>query len=334
MLKTRVTELFGITYPIIGGCMQWITGPEFTAAVSNAGALGIMSSAMFPTQEEFRAALRKLKSLTDRPFAVNLNLFPALRPIDNDLYLDIMLEEGGVGIVETSGSRPPEELLARLKENGITLMHKCTSVHHALIAESMGYDAVTVFGTEGGGHIGDYGLTTMSMVPRTVDLLRMPVIAAGGIADGRGMAAALSLGAEAVLIGTRLLMTDECPIHPDIKRRLLEAGEMDTLPILGSVHNVLRVWKNQAALKVAELEAEGAGFEEILKVVAGAVTRNMFEVGDADAGIVVCSQSIGIINDVKPVRDVIGDMAREAEEITGRVTSSASELEVTDDERL
>jgi NAD(P)H-dependent flavin oxidoreductase YrpB (nitropropane dioxygenase family) len=324
LLTTRITELFGITHPIIGGCMQWITGPEFTAAVSNAGALGIMSSAMFPTQEEFRAALRRLKELTDKPFAVNLNLFPALRPIDNDLYLDIMLEEGGVGIVETSGSRPPEELLARLKDNDITLMHKCTSVHHALTAESLGYDAVTVFGTEGGGHIGDYGLTTLSMVPRAADLLRIPVIAAGGIADGRCMAAALSLGAEAVLIGTRLLMTDECPIHPEIKRRLLEAGEMDTVPILGSVHNVLRVWRNQAALKVAELEAGGAAFEDILEIVAGSVTRNMFEVGDADAGIVVCSQCIGIIDDIKPVRDVISDMAREAEETAKRVVSPPS----------
>lgn len=304
--------------------MQWITGPQFTAAVSNAGALGIMSSAMFPTQEEFRAALREVKKLTDRPFAVNLNLFPALRPIDNDLYLDIMLEEGGVGIVETSGSRPPEELLARLKENDFTLMHKCTSVQHALTAQSMGYDAVTVFGTEGGGHIGDYGLTTLAMVPRAADLLGIPVIAAGGIADGRGMAATLSLGAEAVLIGTRLLMTDECPIHPEIKRRLLKAGEMDTLPILGSVHNVLRVWRNQAALKVAELEAGGAAFEDILEIVAGSVTRNMFEGGDAEAGIVVCSQSIGIIDDIKPVRDVIRDMAREAEETAGRVASSAS----------
>jgi nitronate monooxygenase len=317
LLKTRITELFGIEYPIIGGCMQWITGPEFTAVVSNAGALGIMSSAMFPTLEEFRTALRKLKGLTDKPFAINLNLFPALRPIDNDLYVDVILEEGGVGIVETSGSRPPAEILARLKESGIVLMHKCTTVHHAAIAEEMGYDAVTVFGSEGGGHIGDSGLTFLSMVPRAADMLRIPVIAAGGIADGRGLAAALALGAQGALIGTRLLLSEECPIHAGIKRGMLAACEEDTVTVLGTVHNTLRVWKNLAAEKTVELEKEGAAFEEIIKVVAGSLTRNMFETGDPDAGIIVCSQDIGIISEIKTVGEIVAGMAREAEAVAG-----------------
>jgi len=295
--------------------MQWITDPDFTAAVSNAGALGIMSSAMFPTQEKFREALRKLKKLTDRPFAVNLNLFPALRPIDNDLYVDAILEEGGVGIVETSGSRPPAALLARLKERGIVLVHKCTSVHHAVVAEEMGYDAVTVFGSEGGGHIGDAGLTFLSMVPRCVDLLEIPVIAAGGIADGRGLAAALALGAQGVLIGTRLLLSEESPIHEDLKRSMLEACETDTVTVLGTVHNNLRVWKNRAAEKAAELEAAGAPFEEIIKVVAGSLTRSMFETGDPDEGIIVCSQDIGIIHEVKPVSEIVSGMVRQAESV-------------------
>jgi len=321
LLKTRITELFGIDHPIIGGCMQWITGPEFTAAVSNAGALGIMSSAMFPTQEEFRAALRRLKGLTKKPFAVNLNLFPALRPIDNELYIDAILEEGGVRIVETSGSRPPAELLDRLKKSGILLMHKCTTVHHAVIAEEMGYDAVTVFGSEGGGHIGDAGLTFLSMVPRSADLLRIPVIAAGGIADGRGLAAALALGAQGVLIGTRLLLSEECPIHDNLKLSMLEACESDTVTVLGTVHNTLRVWRNQAAEKAAELEAAGADFSEIIKVVAGSLTRNMFDTGDPDAGIIVCSQDIGIIHDIKPVSEIVSGMAREAEAIAGRLAA-------------
>jgi nitronate monooxygenase len=321
LLKTRITELFGIEHPIIGGCMQWITGPEFTAAVSNAGALGIMSSAMFPTQEGFRDALRELKGLTDKPFAVNLNLFPALRPMDNELYVDVILAEGGVRIVETSGSRPPAELLGRLKAHGIVLMHKCTSVHHAVVAEEMGYDAVTVFGSEGGGHIGNAGLTFLSMVPRCVDLLKIPVIAAGGIADGRGLAAALALGAQGVLIGTRLLLSEESPIHDDLKSRMLAACETDTVTVLGTVHNTLRVWKNPAAEKTAELEASGAAFEEIIKVVAGSLTRNMFETGDPDAGIVVCSQDIGIINEIIPVSEIIGGMVEEAEAIAGRLAA-------------
>ncbi|MEW6553926.1 MAG: nitronate monooxygenase [Actinomycetota bacterium] len=315
MLKTRITELFGIEHPVLGGCMQWITGPEFTAAVSNAGALGIMSSAMFPTQEEFREALRRLKGLTARPFAVNLNLFPALRPIDNELYVDAILAEGGVGIVETSGSRPPASLLARLKEAGIVLMHKCTSVHHAVVAGEMGYDAVTVFGSEGGGHIGDAGLTFLSMVPRCVDLLEIPVIAAGGIADGRGLAAALALGAQGALIGTRLLLSEESPIHPDLKRSMLEACETDTVTVLGTVHNNLRVWRNRAAEKAAELEAAGAPFEEIIKVVAGSLTRSMFETGDPDEGIIVCSQDIGIIHEIEPVSEIVSGMVREAERV-------------------
>ena len=317
MLKTRITELLGIEFPVIGGCMQWITGPEFTAAVSNAGALGIMSSAMFPTQEEFREALIRLKSLTERPFAVNLNLFPALRPIDNNLYVDVILEEGGVGVVETSGSRPPQALLDRLKERGIRLMHKCTTVHQAVIAEDMGYDAVTVFGSEGGGHIGDAGLTFLSMIPRCADLLEIPVIAAGGIADGRGLAAALALGAQGVLIGTRLLLSEESPIHDDLKRSMLEACETDTVTVLGTVHNNLRVWKNAAARKAAELEAAGAPFEEIIRVVAGSLTHSMIETGDPDAGIIVCSQDIGIIHDIRPVSEIVAGMVREAERVAG-----------------
>ncbi len=320
-MRTRLTELMGIEHPIIGGCMQWISGPEFTAAVSEAGGLGVMSSATFPTPEDFREALRKVKALTSKPFAVNLNLFPALRPIDNRLYVEVILEEGGVDAVETSGGRPPEELMARLREEGIILMHKCTTVHHAEVAQEMGYHAVTVFGSEGGGHIGDADLTFLSMVPRAADVLDIPVIAAGGIADGRGLAAALALGAEGVLIGTRLLLSEESPVHESVKRRLLEARETDTTVILGSVHNRLRVWKNAAAIKAAELEAAGAPFEEIKKVVAGSLTREMFHFGNPDGGILVCSQDIGLIRDVKPVAEIISGMVEEAEAVMERMAA-------------
>ncbi len=321
MLQTRLTELLGIEHPVIGGCMQWISGPEFTAAVSEAGGLGVMSSATFPTVEEFREALRKLKALTSRPFAVNLNLFPALRPIDNRLYVEAILEEGGVAAVETSGGRPPEDLVERLRDNGVFLMHKCTTVHHAEVARDMGFHAVTVFGSEGGGHIGEAGLTFFSMVPRAVDVLDIPVVAAGGIADGRGLAAALALGAEGVLIGTRLLLSVESPVHEAVKRRLLEARETDTTVILGSVHNRLRVWKNAAALKASELEAAGAPFEEIIKVVAGSLTREMFRTGDPDGGIVVCGQDVGLIREIKPIGEIISGMVAEAEAAMERMAA-------------
>jgi len=233
--------------------MMHISGPEFVAAISNAGALGMMASAMFDAQEKFRQAVRRVKSLTDKPFGVNLSLFPALRPINNNLYVEVILEEG-VAVVETSGHRPPEDMLARLKAGGVKTMHKCVSVRHALSAQRAGVDAVTVFGTEGGGHIGELGLTTIVLVPRAADVLEIPLLAAGGIADGRGMLAALVLGAEGVTIGTRLLVTEECPIHDNLKQALITATEPDTLPILGSLHNTLRAWKNPAALKVAKLE--------------------------------------------------------------------------------
>ena len=311
MFKTRVTELFGIEHPIVGGCMMHISGPEFVAAISNAGALGMMASAMFDTQEKFRQAVRRAKALTDKPFGVNLSLFPALRPIDNDLYVEVILEEG-VAVVETSGHRPPERLLARLKAGGVKTMHKCVSVRHAASAERAGVDAVTVFGAEGGGHIGELGLTTMVLVPRAADALEIPLLAAGGIADGRGLLAALALGADGITIGTRLLLTEECPIHDNLKQALAAATEQDTLPVLGSLHNTLRAWKNPAALKVAELETTGGELGEILALVAGTETKRMFKEGDVDAGVIACSQSIGLVREIRPVAEVISEMVREA----------------------
>jgi nitronate monooxygenase len=197
-------------------------------------------------------------------------------------------------------------------------MHKCVSVRHALSAQRAGVDAVTVFGSEGGGHIGELGLTTMILVPRAADALDIPVLAAGGIADGRGLLAALALGAEGVTVGTRLLVTEECPIHQDLKQALAAATELDTLPILGSLHNTLRAWKNPAALKVAELEANQAELWEILSLVAGTQSRRMYyEEGDVDSGVIACSQSIGLVREIKPVAEVIGGMVQEAAAMIG-----------------
>jgi nitronate monooxygenase len=311
MFKTRITDLFEIEHPIVGGCMMHISGPAFVAAISNAGALGMMASAMFDTQDSFRQAVCEVQALTDKPFGVNLSLFPALRPIDNELYVEMILEQG-VPVVETSGHRPPLELLARLKAAGVRTMHKCVSVRHALSAQNAGVDAVTVFGSEGGGHIGELGLATVVLVPRAVDELNVPVLAAGGIADGRGLLAALALGADGVTIGTRLLVTKECPIHQKLKQALVAATELDTLPILGSLHNTLRAWKNPAAIKVAELEAEKAEPWEILSIVAGTESKRMVQDGEVDVGVLACSQSIGIVNQIESVEEVIRGMVLEA----------------------
>jgi nitronate monooxygenase len=311
--------MFGTKYPIVGGTMMHVSKPEFVAAISNAGALGMLASAMYESQDEFRQAVRKVRDLTDKPFGVNLSLFPAMRPIDNDLYAEVILQEH-VPIVETSGHRPPEDLLARLKASGVKTMHKCVSVRHALSAQKAGVDTVTVFGTEGGGHIGEVGLTTLVLVPIAVDALSIPVIAAGGIVDGRGLVAALALGAEGVTLGTRLLVTTECPIHDNLKRALASATELDTLPILGTLRNTVRAWKNPAALKVAELESKQAELGEILSVVAGTATKRMYEGGDLDAGVIPCSQSIGLVHEIKPVAQVIDGMMQEASEILSRLS--------------
>jgi nitronate monooxygenase len=318
MFETRVTKLFGIKYPIVGGTMMHVSKPEFVAAISNAGALGMLASAMYESQDEFRQAVKRVRDLTDKPFGVNLSLFPALRPIDNDLYAEVILQEH-IPIVETSGHRPPEDLLGRLKAGGVKTMHKCVSLRHALSAQKAGVDAVTVFGTEGGGHIGEIGLTTMVLVPTVVDAVSLPVIAAGGIVDGRGFAAALALGAEGVTLGTRLLVTAECPIHENLKRALASATELDTLPILGTLHNTLRAWKSPAALKVAELESKQADLGEILSIVAGTATKRMYEGGELDVGVIPCSQSIGLVHEIKPVAEVIDGMMREASETLRRL---------------
>jgi len=325
MLKTRITELFGIEYPIVGGCMMHISKPEFVAAVSSAGALGMMASAMYITQDEFRQAVRRVKDLTDKPFGVNLSLHPAIRPIDNSLYIEVILEEG-VPIAETSGHRPPENLLTQLKAGGVKTMHKCVSVRHALSAQKAGADAVTVFGSEGGGHIGELGLTTLVLVPLAADMLDVPVLAAGGIADGRGLLAALALGAEGVTVGTRLLLTEECPLHQNLKLALTAATELDTLPVLSSLRNTMRAWKNAAALKVVELETRQAALFEILAIVGGEATKCMVVGGDADAGVLACSQSIGGIREVKPMAEVIREMVQEAVEQASNLKTQMSNL--------
>ncbi|MGC9332694.1 MAG: NAD(P)H-dependent flavin oxidoreductase, partial [Anaerolineae bacterium] len=242
----------------------------------------------------------------------------ALRPIDNDLYVEVILEEG-VPVVETSGHRPPEKLLARLQTGGVKTMHKCVSVRHALSAQNAGVDAVTLFGSEGGGHIGEIGLTTMVLVPRAADLLEIPILAAGGIADGRGLLAALALGAEGVTIGTRLLLTEEAPLHDNLKQALLDATEMDTLPILGSLHNTLRAWRNAAALQVAQIEAGQGDITEILSMVAGTKTRRMLQDGETEVGVIACSLGIGMIHEIAPVGKVIRGLVQEAAEIHARL---------------
>jgi NAD(P)H-dependent flavin oxidoreductase YrpB (nitropropane dioxygenase family) len=319
MFQNRLTDMLGIKYPIVGGTMMWISNAEFTAAISNGGGLGVLASAMFSTREAFSEALDRLNDLTDKPFAVNLNLFPAMRPIDNNIYLDVLLEKG-VKIVETSGHSAPEELCARFKQAGLTWIHKCVGVRYAVKVEKMGADIITVVGYENGGATGKLDIGTLVLVPKVVDSVKVPVIGGGGVSDGRGLLALMALGAQGVIMGTRLLTTREAPIHDNLKRELIQASELDTMLIMRSIGATHRVWANAAAKKCAEMEENKADLNQILQVVSGEKARQMYVQGDLDVGIVSCGQGIGLIDDMPTVKEVLDRIMEQATQRVAQIS--------------
>jgi len=321
MFQTKVTEKLGIKYPIVGGTMMWVTTPEFTAAISNAGGLGVLASALYKGPDEFAQAVDRLMELTDKPFAVNLNFFPVLVPIDNNEYLDVMIKKG-VKIVETSGHHAPEDLCVRFKEAGMTWIHKCVGLRYALKVQDLGADIITVVGYENGGATGKLDIGTMVLVPRIAEAVRVPVIGGGGISDGRGFLAALALGAQGVIIGTRLLATQEAPIHPRVKEALVEASELDTMLILRSLGATHRAWINAAARKCAELETAQANVAEILKVVAGEHAKRMYDTGDLDAGILPCGQGIGLVHDIPTIKELFDRIVKEATDLARNLAAN------------
>jgi nitronate monooxygenase len=321
MIKTKITEMLGIRYPIVGGCMMWITTPEFVAAISNAGGLGILASAIYKSREALADAVDRVKDLTDKPFAVNINLFPALAPVDNREYVEVLVEKG-VKIVETSGHSAPADLCGRFKEGGMTWIHKCVGVRYALKVQEMGADIVTVVGYENGGATGRLDIGTLVLVPRVVEAVSVPVIGGGGVSNGQGLLAVLALGAEGVIIGTRILATQEAPVHSRLKQALVEASELDTMLIMRSLHATHRVWSNAAALKCAELEAKGAEPTEIFSVVAGVNTKKMYDEGDLDAGVLSCGQGVGLTHDIPSMQELFDRMMAEAEGVVRRFAAA------------
>ena len=311
MIETELTRLLGIRYPLIGGAMMSITTPEFVAAVSNAGGMGILASTIYKTPEGFEAALDELSSLTDKPFAVNLSLFPAIQGVDNNLYLDIMADRG-VNIVETSGHSAPIELSRRFKSAGMTWIHKCVGPRYARKVEELGADMVTVVGYENGGATGNFDIATMVLIPVVRDAVKIPVIGGGGISDGRGVSAVLCLGGCGAILGTRLLATKECPIHDNIKQVLLNTTEIDTRLVMRSINATHRVLANPAAEHCLELEARGADFEQILEVVSGLKAKSMYDKGDIKEGIIACGQGIGLVRDIPSVGDLFDRIMKEA----------------------
>lgn len=318
MFKTRMTERLKIEYPIVGGAMMHLSTPRFVAAMSEAGCLGVMASAMYRTKEDFRTAVREVKGLTKKPFACNLNLFPAMRQVDNNDFLEVLLDEG-VKIIETSGHKAPEELAGKFKAAGVTWIHKCVGLRYARKAVALGADMITVVGYENGGATGVLDLGTFVLIPRVAGELKVPVIGGGGVADGRGLVAALALGAEGVIIGTRFLFSEECPIHQNLKQALCAAQETDTVLVMRTLGNTHRVWRNAVADKILELEAAKAGLTEIVAAAAGEKDKAMFEGGDVNRGTISCGQGIGLINKVMPVRAIVEEIMSEAKEVAGKV---------------
>jgi NAD(P)H-dependent flavin oxidoreductase YrpB (nitropropane dioxygenase family) len=317
LIETEITRMLGLKYPIIGGTMMWISDADFVAAISNAGGMGVLASAMYDSRAAFSRAIDRIRELTDKPFAVNINLFPAMRQMDNKIYLEV-LEEKEVKIVETSGHSAPEELCRRFKKAGMTWIHKCVGVHYALKVQQMGADIVTVVGYENGGATGKLDIGTLVLVPAVVDAVQIPVIGGGGVSDGRSIMAVLSLGAEAVIMGTRLLVTRECPIHDNVKKALLGASELDTTLIMRSLNATHRVWRNAAALKCTDLESCGADFPQILEVVSGRRAKKMYAEGDLDEGILSCGQGICFAKEILPVKALLEHMMTQAEEIRNK----------------
>jgi len=320
LFKTRITALFGIKYPIIAGGMHLLSRAELVAAVSNAGGLGILASTTFEAKEELREEIRKTKSLTDKPFGVNLNLFPMMRPRSVEEDIDIFVDEG-VRIVESSGASP-EPFVPRLKEAGVKIIHKVPAVRFARKAESVGVDAVTIVGFECAGHPGLDDVASLILVPLTVDAVKIPVVAGGGFCDARSFVAALALGADGVVMGTRFVATHECVAHPKIKEWLVKAKETDTMLIDRSIGLPMRVMKNKPAEKALEMDKRGVSLEELLTVISGELGRKAWMEGDIDAGVVSLGMAVGRIHEILSVKEVIDGIIEEARSICERLNST------------
>jgi NAD(P)H-dependent flavin oxidoreductase YrpB (nitropropane dioxygenase family) len=319
VFKTRVTEDFGIDHPIIQGGMMWVSQPELVAAVSNAGGLGILTALTFETADRLTDAIAKTRALTDRPFGVNVTFLPTLVAKDYGSLIDVIVGEG-VDIVETAG-RNPEPYLDRIKAGGARVIHKCTSVRFAKKAESIGCDYVSIDGCECAGHPGEEDVTSLVLIPVTVDAVKIPVIASGGFADARGLVAALALGADAMNMGTRFVATVEAPAHINVKQWLVDASENETMFVMRSLRNTERVLRNEIAEKVVEMEGRGAGIAELAPLVTGKNGLRVLKDGEIDVGLMAAGQSVGLVHDIPTVRALIDTIIEEARRIVdGRLT--------------
>jgi len=318
-LKTRFTELVGIEHPIVQGGMMWVGRAELAAAVSNAGGLGILTALTQPTPDDLRREIDRCRTMTDKPFGVNLTILPSVSPPPYAEYRRAIIDSG-VKIVETAGHKPQEHV-EDFKSHGVIVLHKCTTVRHALSAERIGVDVISIDGFECAGHPGEDDIPGLILIPAAADKVTIPMIASGGFGDGRGLAAALALGAEGINMGTRFCATVEAPIHDRVKQFIVDNDERSTNLIFRKFHNTGRVARNSVSDMVVEISGrDDAVFDDIRPFVSGAKGRLALETGDLDAGLVWAGQVQGLIRDIPTCQTLLQRMVREAEEIiTGRL---------------
>ena len=321
MLKTRITDLFGIEHPVIQGGMQWVGYAELVSAVSNAGALGILTALTQPTPEDLAKEIDRTREMTDKPFGVNLTVLPTINPPPYEEYAQAIVGSG-VKIVETAG-RSPEPFMELFKEYDVKVIHKCTSVRHALKAQSVGVSAITIDGFECAGHPGEDDIPSLVLLPQAAEALDVPVAGCGGFSDAKSMVAALALGGEAIVMGTRFMATQEAGIHQNVKEKMTEADELSTNLMFRTMHNTSRVFKNSISDQVVEIESTGsATFEDVKDLVAGQRGRVVFEEGDLEHGIWSAGISVARVKDVPTCKEMVERLVSEAEEIIdGRLQS-------------
>ncbi|MBD7939801.1 NAD(P)H-dependent flavin oxidoreductase [Brevundimonas guildfordensis] len=313
MLKTRFTEMFGVEHPIAQGGMQWVGTAELVSAVANAGALGFLTALTQPTPEALAKEIARTREMTDKPFGVNLTILPSINPPPYAEYRRAIIESG-VGVVETAGYKPQEHI-DDLKAHGVKIIHKCTAVRHALSAERMGVDAISIDGFECAGHPGEDDVPGLVLIPAAADRLTVPILASGGFGDGRGLAAALALGADGINMGTRFCATVEAPIHEAFKQAMVANDERATDIIFRTYRNSARVARNAISQEVLRLESEGRPFEEVAHLVKGARGREGLISGDLDHGVWTAGTVQGLIHDVPTVKELVERIVADAEAV-------------------
>ncbi|MBS44339.1 MAG: nitronate monooxygenase [Nocardioides sp.] len=320
-VRTAFTEAFGVEHPVVQGGMQWVGTAPLAGAVSEAGGLGLVTALTQPTPEALVAEIGRTRDLTDKPFGVNLTILPTIRPVPYDEYRQAIVESG-VRIVETAGANP-EPHLPYFHEHGVQVIHKCTSVRHAAKAQRVGVDAISIDGFECAGHPGEDDVPGLILIAAARREVSIPMIASGGFADGRGLVAALALGADGINMGTRFMCTVESPIHESVKQRIVEADERDTELIFRPLRNTSRVHSNGVSRETVEILAGGGSFDDVAALVNGQRGRSVYETGDVEAGVWSVGQVQGLIHDVPTVAELVARIMGEAHElITGRLVGS------------